>query len=109
MACSYISSELPDSQTFDETVSAAQEEWNAGILSKIVVNEKEGERNETLWRMLYSGLYMTALMPTDRTGENPHWEGGVYYDDWVGHCNNAITDDSTPFGTSLDRSFSYIT
>ncbi|KAL1617841.1 hypothetical protein SLS54_007623 [Diplodia seriata] len=38
-------------------------------------------------RMLYSALYQTALMPTDKTGENPWWGAGPseaeepYFDD----------------------------
>ena len=31
--------------------------------------------------MLYTALYHTMLMPTDRTGENPRWSSGTpYYD-----------------------------
>ena len=33
-------------------------------------------------RMFYTALYHTLLMPVDKTGENPKWEGGDYYDDY---------------------------
>ncbi|MCM1451874.1 MAG: GH92 family glycosyl hydrolase [Clostridium sp.] len=49
-------------------------------LSKIEVGESTPDRLKT---MLYTGLYHTMLMPTDRTGENPLWNDPVpYYDDY---------------------------
>ena len=33
-------------------------------------------------RMFYTALYHTLLMPVDKTGENPKWKGGPYYDDY---------------------------
>lgn len=39
-----------------------------------------GSRKEL--RMFYTALYHTLLMPVDKTGENPKWQGGPYYDDY---------------------------
>jgi predicted alpha-1,2-mannosidase len=59
-------------------VAATQKAWNDEVLGSIEVADK---RNETLLTMFYSALYRTALLPSNRTGENPGWEGGEYYDD----------------------------
>ncbi len=69
-ACQYLSSEL---STWDimPVISAAKEQWNTEVLSKVTTTDK---RNSTLLRMLYSGLYHMHLMPSDRTGDNQNWE-----------------------------------
>lgn len=71
-ACSHISAELPLSQTFENTVNLAKKEWNEKVLGRIRVQSD----NATLKRMLYTGLYQTGLLPTDKTGENPGWDSG---------------------------------
>lgn len=51
---------------------------------KIVEDGHESSRNDTLKRMLYSALYQTGLLPTDKTSENPRWhsdEDTPYFDD----------------------------
>ncbi|KAF2851113.1 glycoside hydrolase family 92 protein [Plenodomus tracheiphilus IPT5] len=85
-ACSHIDAELPASKSFERVVDEARQEWEDGVLSRIEVVD-DGHvtsGNATLKRMLYSALYQTGLMPTDKTGENPRWESGEarpYYDD----------------------------
>ncbi|GAB1517885.1 hypothetical protein RhiTH_000940 [Rhizoctonia solani] len=56
----------------------------AEILSSITVPAENGHANGTLLGLLYTHLYGTALMPTDRTNENPGgWDSKEpYYDDW---------------------------
>ncbi|KAB2571379.1 putative secreted glycosidprotein [Lasiodiplodia theobromae] len=85
-ACGYVEEELPASVGFEEVVERARGEWEERVLGSVVVDE-EGEvggGNETLKRMLYSALYQTGLMPSDKTGENPWWESDTekpYFDD----------------------------
>ncbi|KAJ6546989.1 glycosyl hydrolase family 92-domain-containing protein [Mycena capillaripes] len=82
-SCEFVRAEVPWKQTFNETVQAVKDAWNSEILSSITVPEANGETNETLLGLLYTHLYGSALMPTDRTGENPGWKSSEpYYDDW---------------------------
>ncbi|KAF9001236.1 hypothetical protein BDZ89DRAFT_1105367 [Hymenopellis radicata] len=82
-ACDFVRTEVPWKQTFNETVQAVKDVWNNEILSSITVPEENGEKNDTLLGLLYTHLYGSALMPTDRTGENPGWQSTEpYYDDW---------------------------
>ncbi|KAJ7168271.1 glycosyl hydrolase family 92-domain-containing protein [Mycena crocata] len=82
-ACQFVRTEVPWEQTFNETVQAVKDAWNAEILSSITIPEANGETNDTLLGLLYTHLYGSALMPTDRTGENPGWKSAEpYYDDW---------------------------
>ncbi|KAK8236284.1 glycosyl hydrolase family 92-domain-containing protein [Phyllosticta capitalensis] len=85
-ACSYVASEIPASKSFDDVVAEARDEWEERVLGSVIV-EDDGSpesQNETLKKMLYSALYQTGLMPTDKTGENPWWESDEskpYFDD----------------------------
>ncbi|SMR64573.1 unnamed protein product [Zymoseptoria tritici ST99CH_3D1] len=84
-ACHRVADELA-SVPFDEIVSQARDEWENEILGKIEVVDdgSETSKNTTLKRMLYTALYQTGLMPSDKTGENPHWETNSsypYFDD----------------------------
>ena len=85
-ACSHIENELPDARSFEDVIHQARQEWELKVLSKIQIGD-DGDatsNNVTLKRMLYSALYQTGLMPTDKTGENPVWESNdakPYYDD----------------------------
>ncbi|KAI4949472.1 hypothetical protein J4E91_005211 [Alternaria rosae] len=85
-ACSHVENELPDAKSFDDVVEQSRKEWEDKVLSKIQIGDDghSTSNNETLKRMLYSGLYQTGLMPTDKTGECPNWESNEakpYYDD----------------------------
>lgn len=86
-ACGYIESEIPStSSSFDDIVEQAKQEWENKVLSVIdVVDDGNAtSQNDTLKTMLYTALYQMALMPTDKTGENPVWpsnETFPYYDD----------------------------
>ncbi len=63
---------------FDGVRAAAHDSWNEA-LSKIVLHgETESKRTQ-----IYTALYHTMLMPSDRTGENPDWQSNEpYYDDY---------------------------
>ncbi|KAG9188938.1 hypothetical protein G6011_05806 [Alternaria panax] len=85
-ACLHVENELPNARTFEDIVEQARREWELKVLSKIQIGDdgKETTNNATLKRMLYSALYQTGLMPTDKTGENPVWVSSnakPYYDD----------------------------
>ncbi|KAK7567492.1 putative alpha-1,2-mannosidase [Phyllosticta citricarpa] len=78
-ACSHIDYEIPASTTLSELVQQAQETWTSNVFSKVTTTET----NATLLTQLYSSLYGMHLLPSNRTGENPHWESTEpYYDDW---------------------------
>lgn len=86
-ACGYIESEIPASTaSFDDIVEQAKQEWETKVLSvvNVVDDGTATSQNDTLKTMLYTALYQMALMPTDKTGENPIWpsnETYPYYDD----------------------------
>ncbi|KAI9168100.1 glycosyl hydrolase [Paramyrothecium foliicola] len=77
-ACQFINDEIPH-WNLNKTVSEAKQKWNSEVLSKIDVQTQ----NHTQLTMFYTGLYHAHLMPSDRTGENPHWVSDEpYYDDF---------------------------
>lgn len=85
-ACSYVASEMPDSTSFDDLVEQARSEWESKVLSTVEVVEGDSPeaQNDTLKRMLYTALYHTAVLPTDKTGEIPLWTSNdsfPYFDD----------------------------
>jgi predicted alpha-1,2-mannosidase len=62
---------------FDALRDQAEKKWNSQ-LEKIKV---EGGSDDTK-KMLYTALYHSMLMPTNKTGENPLWKSDEpYYDD----------------------------
>jgi predicted alpha-1,2-mannosidase len=63
---------------FQKTYQQSVDAWNS-YLSRIKVETKD----ENLRKMLYTGIYHSLLMPTNRTGENPLWKSNMpYYDDY---------------------------
>lgn len=84
-ACSFKNSEIA-SWNLNETVSAAVDEWNSDVFSKIKVDTGNAA-NQTNLVLLYSSLYFMHLMPSDRSGENPLWDSGEpYWDDFYTLC-----------------------
>ena len=69
-----------EGKTFDEIRAESLGKWE-DEMRKIEVHPDTPEREK---RMLYTALYHTMLMPSDRTGENPLWTdpGIPYYDDF---------------------------
>jgi len=70
-ACTFKNQEIP-SWDLTDTVTAAVQEWNEDVFSKIRVPTHPSQ-NRTNLVLLYSNLYLMHLMPSDRTGENPLW------------------------------------
>ena len=91
-ACSFADDELPINTSLQTITNATQESWNSQVLSKITTTET----NQDSLTLLYSALYGMHLLPSNRTGENPHWESSEpYYDDlftlWdLFRCNTAL-------------------
>jgi putative alpha-1,2-mannosidase len=84
-ACVFKNTEIP-SWELNETVDAAVNVWNKDIFSTIRVDTGESA-NTTDLVLLYSMLYFTHLMPSNRTGENPLWDSEEpYYDDFYAIC-----------------------
>ncbi|KAK5999247.1 putative secreted glycosidase [Cladobotryum mycophilum] len=80
-ACKYKDQEI-SSWDLHETETAAIKEWNDDVFSKIRVPTDESA-NRTNLALLYSSLYFTHLMPSDRSGENPLWKSDEpYWDDF---------------------------
>ncbi|CCU81414.1 alpha-1,2-mannosidase [Blumeria hordei DH14] len=78
-ACQFKEEEMPGWELKD-VVTNAKNVWNDEVLSKITTTDLS---NQTQLEMFYTGLYHTALMPTDKTGQNPHWETDEpVYDDY---------------------------
>lgn len=61
---------------FDQQYQVLQREWE----QQLARVPYQGTTKEM--RMFYTALYHTLLMPVDKTGENPKWQGGDYYDDY---------------------------
>jgi putative alpha-1,2-mannosidase len=77
-ACQFLD-EIPNFD-LNATANAAKATWNSGVLSKIQVADRS---NSTRLEMFYSALYRAHLLPSNRTGERPHWESDEpYFDDF---------------------------
>lgn len=91
-ACANLDNEITPETCLEELVSNAQERWNAEVFSKIQISST----NTTDLELLYSSLYGMFLIPSNRTGENPHWNATEpYYDDiftlWDTHrCHTSL-------------------
>jgi putative alpha-1,2-mannosidase len=92
-ACAFKDAEIPTWE-LNDTVSAAVDVWNKDIFSTIRVDTGEAA-NKTDLTLLYSMLYFSHLMPSNRTGENPLWESvEPYYDDFYAICKTSSTSAS---------------
>jgi putative alpha-1,2-mannosidase len=85
-ACMFRDEEIPTWDVHD-TVNAAVDIWNKDIFNTIRVDTGPSA-NTTDLTLLYSMLYFSHLMPSNRTGENPLWDSEEpYYDDFYAICN----------------------
>jgi predicted alpha-1,2-mannosidase len=90
-ACDNLHREISDI-SFDDLVTQTRDVWKKEVLSKITLpNGTEEDK-----RLLYSMMYGSFLMPTNKTDENPGWESSEpYYEDtftfWDTHrCATAM-------------------
>lgn len=73
-----VRAEIPG-WNFAQVLGQLRGRWNA-LLSRA---ELGADTPLTQQKLFYTGLYHTMLMPVDRTGENPLWNGTApYYDDF---------------------------
>lgn len=64
---------------FDRVLSELQNKWE-NLLERIEIS---ADATLDQKKLFYTGLYHTMLMPVNRTGENPLWNGDQpYYDDF---------------------------
>jgi predicted alpha-1,2-mannosidase len=64
--------------SFDAVRQASNAEWNRVLSVVDLKGATDSKRTQ-----VYTALYHTMLMPTDRTGENPDWQSSEpYYDDY---------------------------
>lgn len=77
-ACANLDSEIPENMQIKTLVANAKARWNEEVFDKVQIKTT----NETDQQLLYSSLYGMFLIPSNRTGENPDWNGAEpYYDD----------------------------
>ncbi len=63
---------------FDATRKSATDTWNTALGKIKLKGASDSKRVQ-----LYTAMYHTMLMPSDRTGENPGWQSSEpYYDDF---------------------------
>jgi predicted alpha-1,2-mannosidase len=91
-ACQNLDDEIDEQASIKSLGKAAKDRWNKDIFNKIQVSSTKAEGLE----LLYSSLYGTFLIPSNRTGENPEWSSSEpYYDDvftlWDTHrCHTSL-------------------
>lgn len=77
-ACANVDAEIPQGTTVAAVRQAARTEWETQVLGKITTTDT----NVTKKQQLYTALYFSNLLPTNKTGENPKWKSSEpYYDD----------------------------
>ena len=77
-ACGYISSEIPETTSFDSQVEAVKTAWEDEVFAKATIATNE----QSVLESFYTSLYGMFLIPSDRSGENPGWDSDEpYYDD----------------------------
>lgn len=82
---------------FDKVLNDAQQAWEK-TLQTITVQTKNKDR----LIQFYTALYHTCLIPSDRTGENPHWKSDQpYYDDFYAIWDTYRTN--FPLLTLMDK------
>ncbi|WP_390622361.1 GH92 family glycosyl hydrolase [Mucilaginibacter robiniae] len=73
-----IAQEIPH-WNFENVRAQVENKWDE-MLSRIEINADATIEQK---KMFYTSLYHTMLMPVNRTGENPLWNGNApYYDDF---------------------------
>jgi predicted alpha-1,2-mannosidase len=79
-ACQYVDSEIPPATRLPDLVQKSKDIWNTKVLSRLTTSES----NQAFLGQLYSSMYGTFLLPSNRTADVPgvKWNPDVpYYDD----------------------------
>ena len=70
--------EIPKGKSLAEVRKDTKDAWNKEVFNKVTTKET----NVTKLNQLYTAMYFSHLLPTNKTGENPLWESDEpYYDD----------------------------
>lgn len=91
-ACDNLAAEISEETELKTLVEKAQSNWNTQVFDKVQVESSDANDLQ----LLYSSLYGTFLIPSNRTGENPGWNSTEpYYDDvftlWDTHrCQTSL-------------------
>lgn len=86
-----------ENKNVDRVAELAREEWNRA-LNRIDVEGGDADR-----RLFYTALYHSLVMPRDRSGDNPHWQGTDHIDDH--YCVWDTWRTAYPLLTLIEESF----
>lgn len=86
-----------ENKNVDRVAELAREEWNRA-LNRIDVEGQDADR-----RLFYTALYHSLVMPRDRSGDNPHWQGNDHIDDH--YCVWDTWRTAYPLLTLIEESF----
>lgn len=86
-----------ENKNVDRVAELAREEWNR-VLNRIDVEGGDADR-----RLFYTALYHSLVMPRDRSGDNPHWQGTDHIDDH--YCVWDTWRTAYPLLTLIEESF----
>ncbi|PHH56293.1 putative secreted glycosidase [Ceratocystis fimbriata CBS 114723] len=77
-ACENVDYGIPPGTSVSTVRDSARKAWETQVLGKVTTRET----NVTKLQQLYTALYFSNLLPTNKTGENPKWDSDEpYYDD----------------------------
>lgn len=86
-----------ENKDVDQVAALAKAEWNRA-LGRIEVDGDEAGK-----RLFYTALYHSLVMPRDRSGDNPHWQGTDHIDDH--YCVWDTWRTAYPLLTLIEESF----
>ncbi|KAL5601151.1 hypothetical protein BROUX41_005956 [Berkeleyomyces rouxiae] len=77
-ACENVQREIPAGTSVSQIRQVVRDSWETQVLGKVTTTETD----PTKLQQLYTALYFSNLLPTNKTGENPLWDSDEpYYDD----------------------------
>ena len=86
-----------ENKNVDRVAELAKAEWERA-LGRIEVEGDESDK-----RLFYTALYHSLVMPRDRSGDNPHWQGTDHIDDH--YCVWDTWRTAYPLLTLIEESF----
>ncbi len=86
-----------ENKNVDRVAELAKAEWERA-LGRIKVEGDESDK-----RLFYTALYHSLVMPRDRSGDNPHWQGTDHIDDH--YCVWDTWRTAYPLLTLIEESF----
>lgn len=86
-----------ENKNVDRVAELARQEWNRAL------NRIEVEGGDADKKLFYTALYHSLVMPRDRSGDNPHWQGTDHIDDH--YCVWDTWRTAYPLLTLIEESF----